>query len=172
MSVINDTTQALGLPLPHPSNNLQDDVLRVRSALHAVDTALDALQQTIVQKADDATTVQALGQLRLAVSALDTDKIASVNGVAGVNIKLTPAHMALGPANGPSTRAFTYDGQGRVTQMTEQIQGQAATTAFAYDGQGRVTQVQTSYAGRMRTDVFTYDGAGRVASTQATEVLA
>lgn len=172
MSTVNDTTTALGLPLPHPNNQLGADVLRLRAAMQAVDAAMLAVQQAVEQKASDAEVADALGQLHLAVSALGTGKVASVNGVAGVNINLTPAHLSLGPANGPASRAFTYDEQGRVTQMTEQIQGHTATTAYARDGQGRITQVQTSYRGRVRTDVLTYDQAGRLASTAATEVQA
>lgn len=35
-----DTTEHLGLPLPHPNNRLQDDVLHLREAMHGIDRAL------------------------------------------------------------------------------------------------------------------------------------
>jgi len=38
--IIDDTTPALGLPLPHPENLLDDDVLRLRGALFGVDSEL------------------------------------------------------------------------------------------------------------------------------------
>lgn len=170
MSVINETTTALGLPLPHPNNPLGADVLRLREAMGAVDAAMLAVQQAVAQKAGDAEVQQALAQLQLAVSALGTGKVASVNGVAGVNITLTPAHLSLGPANGPASCTYSYDEAGRITQLTQSIQDHMATTALSYDEAGRIAQKQTAYRGRVRTEVFTYDGAGRVQSVAATEV--
>ena len=44
--MITETTAHLGLQLPHPSNELDDDVLRLRSAINSIDAkfaALDAL---------------------------------------------------------------------------------------------------------------------------------
>lgn len=40
--MINDLTPSLNLPLPHPQNNLADDVTRLRNALIALDTAVAA----------------------------------------------------------------------------------------------------------------------------------
>jgi hypothetical protein len=40
MAITNDTTPNLGLQLPHPSNSLEDDVLRLRSAINALDSLL------------------------------------------------------------------------------------------------------------------------------------
>lgn len=47
--MIAETTPHAGLPLPHPSNTLEDDVVRLRAALTAIDTRfsqLDALLQS------------------------------------------------------------------------------------------------------------------------------
>lgn len=170
MSTVNDTTTALGLPLPHPSNTLGADVLRLREAMHAVDAAMLAVQQAVEQKASDAEVADALGQLHLAVSALGTGKVASVNGVAGVNITLTPAHLSLGPANGPASCNYSYDEAGRITQFTQSIQDHMATIALSYNQAGRIAQKQIAYRGRVRTEVFTYNEAGRVQSVAATEV--
>lgn len=44
--MINETTSHLGLTLPHPSNTLEEDVLRLRSAINGIDAKfalLDAL---------------------------------------------------------------------------------------------------------------------------------
>ena len=54
--MFNDTTPALGLPLPHPANELADDVLRLRVALTAVDNA-------VTNKADLVDGKVAAGQL-------------------------------------------------------------------------------------------------------------
>lgn len=51
--MINETTPYLGLPLPHPSNLLEDDVLRLRTAFGSIDTRFQALD-TLLQS-DDAT---------------------------------------------------------------------------------------------------------------------
>lgn len=68
MAVTNDTTTHLALPLPHPSNSLEDDVLRLRSALGGIDSkfqALDALLQS-----DDAT----LDQVQELVNAIKENR--------------------------------------------------------------------------------------------------
>ena len=51
--MINETTPHLGLQLPHPSNTLEDDVLRLRSAITAIDTKFQGLDALLLS--DDAT---------------------------------------------------------------------------------------------------------------------
>lgn len=167
---VNENTQALGLQLPHPNNLLAVDVLRLREALIVVDAALSAVQQAVEQKADANQVQQALQQLQLAVSNLGTEKVTSVNGIRGVNITLRPEHIDLGPANGPETTAYEYDETGRITQVTQSIQGQTAVTAYSYDGQGFINQIQTSYRGRMRTQLFTYNETGSLMQCVASEI--
>lgn len=50
-----DRTSALDLPLPHPTNDLSDDVLRLRTALIGLDTAVAARASAsaLLQLADD-----------------------------------------------------------------------------------------------------------------------
>lgn len=170
MSTVNETTEALGLPLPHPNNKLEADVLRLRDAMQAVDAAMLAVQQAVAQKASDAEVAHSLEQLQLAVQGLGTGKVASVNGVTGVNITLTPAHLSLGPANGPASCTYSYDEDGRITQINQSVQDDMATTALSYNEAGCITQKQIAYRGRVRTEVFTYTAAGRVQSVAATEV--
>ena len=52
--MINELTPHLGLPLPHPANDLDDDVFRLRDALGALDTAVAAKaeQSALLTKAD------------------------------------------------------------------------------------------------------------------------
>ena len=44
-----DTTEHLGLPLPHPNNRLQDDVLHLRAALQGMDAALHSINTTTTE---------------------------------------------------------------------------------------------------------------------------
>lgn len=56
----------------------------------------------------------------------------------------------------------TYDGNGRVTQMTDP---NGVETDYTYDGRGRVTSiVQTPTVGTARTTGYTYNAAGNVTS--------
>lgn len=169
MSTVNEVTQAMGLPMPHPNNFLAEDVLRLRDALTAVDAALHAVQQAVETKAASDQVHQALQQLQLAVSALGTEKVASVNGLEGVSITLRPEHIDLGPANGPENIDYSYDSEGRITQIIQSIKGNNAVTAYSYDGKGRITQMQTLYKNSVRTQTFTYNASGFLKSSVATE---
>lgn len=51
--MINETTSHLGIQLPHPSNTLEDDVLRLRSAINAIDAKF-ALLDTLLASNDAA----------------------------------------------------------------------------------------------------------------------
>lgn len=66
--MINETTPHLGLPLPHPSNSLEDDVLRLRTAFGGIDTKFQALD-TLLQS-DDAT----LDQVQELVNAIKANR--------------------------------------------------------------------------------------------------
>lgn len=177
MSTVNEVTQAMGLPLPHPNNFLAEDVLRLREVLHLLDDVLSALHNEVSKKADGAITqvsltnisnqINALGN---AVTELGTGKVASVNGIKGVNITLLPEHISLGPANGPENITYNYDSNGRINQITQKINGSNAITAYSYDGQGRITQIQTSYKSRVRTQIFTYNASGNLTGSTATEI--
>jgi hypothetical protein len=50
MTVHNDKTPQ-GWPLPHPENRLEEDVLRLRSALNAIDGAVQYLDQALTSQA-------------------------------------------------------------------------------------------------------------------------
>lgn len=55
---INETTTHLGLQLPHPSNSLEDDVLRLRSAINAVDAKFGELDTLLASDDASLNTVQ------------------------------------------------------------------------------------------------------------------
>lgn len=67
-------TQHLALPLPHPDNDLEDDVLRLGDALSMVDGAVHGVQQQLVGKADAESTSLELQALESSVQALQADK--------------------------------------------------------------------------------------------------
>lgn len=73
--MIDQKTPNLLLPLPHPANELSDDVLRLRDALAAIDAA-------VFEKADAAATIAALaGKATLAnVATAITDLVDSSPG--------------------------------------------------------------------------------------------
>ena len=62
----NDLTAHLGLPLPHPANDLEDDVPRLRGALQAVDAKFQALD--LLLQSNDVN----LDQLQELVNAIKT----------------------------------------------------------------------------------------------------
>lgn len=64
MAVINETTPHLALPLPHPSNSLEDDVLRLRDAFSALDTKIQALDTLL---ASDDISLDSLQELVTAI---------------------------------------------------------------------------------------------------------
>ena len=63
-------------------------------------------------------------------------------------------------ALGHITNYNTYDGNGRLTQMTDP---NGLVTAYTYDLRGRVlTITETPPVGSARTTTFTYDDAGQL----------
>ena len=55
MSVIDDRTDNIGLPLPNENNELQDDVFRLREAFESLDTFISALNDITAQFAGPVT---------------------------------------------------------------------------------------------------------------------
>jgi hypothetical protein len=171
-----DITPTQHWPLPHPGNKLAEDVLRLRDAIGAADLAVAALQQSVAGKADADAVSAAIDTLQAAIAEcqqtadqLAQGKVASVNGVAGVNITLRPEHLGLGPANGAQSASYGYDLAGNVSSVTRQVDGYPATTAITC-ADGRVTQTQTIHRGHMRTVNYQYDGAGRLSGESAVEM--
>lgn len=104
-----------------------------------------------------------------AVQALAAAKVETVNGQGGVNVTLQPAHLRLGPANGPAGVVITYDGAGRAATLTANVDGQPAAQAITYDAQDRVSAITTTYQGRTRTEAWEYNPDGTLAALSATE---
>ncbi|MCW5320552.1 hypothetical protein D5039_04950 [Verminephrobacter aporrectodeae subsp. tuberculatae] len=87
---IEQTTQAYSLQLPHPSNNLDDDILRLREALQGIDTALQGLATGLARAATNENMVAGMSTLSTAVNG----KQATL--VSGNNIKTINANSLLG----------------------------------------------------------------------------
>lgn len=171
-----DRTQNLNLTLPHPDNKLEEDVLRLRDAMAALDAACAALAVGKANAQDLQTAIAGLqngiNNLGTTVTFLTNSKVGVVNGLAGPDVTLEPEHLKLGPANGPGSIAISYDSQGRAATMTQKFNGKTATTTLGYDSQGRVAQVQAEYNGRTRTETLSYDPQGRLSGATAVEVSA
>lgn len=174
----NDQTPYKGLPMPAPANRLEQDVLRLRGALAALDAELLRIDEDLSGRAtaDDvaqriATVQQSLADVQAQIDALKTGKVASVNGKEGVAVTLLREDMKLGPANGPTSCAISYDASGRVYLLVEMIDGQPSTQTIEYNGDGTVKSITTIFKNRTRKEIFNYDN-GRISGTAATEVQA
>ena len=172
-----DRTPALGLQLPHPQNLLEQDVLRLRAAFAAVDSACDTLAGLIDGRVTDAvlsaavTALQgSIGNLNTTVSFLTASKVGVVNGLPGPDVTLKPSHLGLGPANGPSLQTITRDGLGRIATLSTTVGGQVALQTLTYDAEGRLATVVTVYDGRTRTETLTYAG-GLLSGVSAVEEI-
>ena len=168
-----DRTPALALKLPHPDNQLQEDVLRLREAIAALDAACAALAEGKASTQDMNSAVagmqSSLNNLGVTITFIANTKVGVVNGLPGPDVTLKPVHLGLGPANGPSALVLQRDGAGRVSQVTTTVAGKACVQTLGYDSQGRVATVTTTYDGRTRTETYTYNAAGQVCGMTATE---
>lgn len=165
--MIDIITEHLGLPLPHPDNDLEDDVPRLANALTALDSAVHAVQQLLATKADAEAVALALAGLDTAVQHLASTKanasslaakVGSVNGLTGTAITLLPEHLQLGPANGASALDIERDAQGRPSVITSTQGGEPAVQTIAYTTGGSVQTITTTYKGRTRVETYSYSG--------------
>lgn len=78
--IYNDTTPHLGLPLPHPDNDLAVDSPRLRAALAAIDTKFAALDTLLLS---DDVNLDQVQELVNAIKANKSDIVALLAGKAG-----------------------------------------------------------------------------------------
>ena len=171
MSEVNDVTQHMALPLPHPENDLEDDVLRLRDALSAVDNELHSLRGLVEAAASTEALMAAidtLGNAVAGVAELAEGKVSTVNGQSGVDITLLPEHLRMGPAQGASAMAIERDGQGRTWRVTTTLNGMPAVQTIVYTEGGAVQTITTTYKGRTRVETYSY-AAGVFAGMSAEE---
>lgn len=136
-------TPHLNLPLPHPDNDLEDDVPRLIAALEAVDSAVHGVQQQVAGKADAAGTALALQALDDSVQDLQASKAdaasvaealaqkanadevaASVNGKKGA-VTLNAVDVGAVPAIGFAP--------GNVQEVGRYLDFHGAANGFDYD---------------------------------------
>lgn len=91
--MIDQKTSNLQLPLPHPGNELQDDILRLRDAFTAIDSKIAAIDLLLTSDDISLDTVQELvTAIKLArtdiglVNALIDDRIAATNQVVATKL--------------------------------------------------------------------------------------
>ena len=103
--------------------------------------------------------------ITVAVQAEATARAAEVTAEAAARA----AAIALATAR-PSAATVTYDGNGRVSGITETLPQGVRSTVLTYNAVGRVNTVAETLAGKTRTTTYAYDGAGRVSGYAVVEV--
>lgn len=103
--------------------------------------------------------------ITVAVQAEATARAAEVTAEAAARA----AAIALATAR-PSASTVTYDGNGRVSGITETLPQGVRATVLTYTATGRVNTVAETLAGKTRTTTYAYDGAGRVSGYAVVEV--
>lgn len=103
--------------------------------------------------------------ITVAVQAEATTRAAAVTAEAAARA----AAIALATAR-PSASTVTYDGNGRVSGITETLPQGVRSTVLTYNAAGRVNTVAETLAGKTRTTTYAYDGAGRVSGYAVVEV--
>lgn len=88
--MINDISPHLALQLPHPDNELGDDVLRLRDALSAIDSKLATLDLLLTS---DDLTLDSVQELVGAIKAARTD-IGSLNALVASQLAAQKEDMA------------------------------------------------------------------------------
>ena len=163
--IVDEITERLGLPLPASANKLEVDVTRIRDALSMIDARLAAA-------ADSAAVAAALAALQQTLNAVKAASVTRVNNYQGPEITLRREDLQLGPANGESAEAYTYDGAGRVTGIAATLDGNAANTVIGYNANGSVATITATYKGRKRVQTYAYNADGSVKTMTATEAAA
>lgn len=140
--MITQSTPYFAIPLPHPSNQLQEDIVRLRAALGNVDTVLH----------------WAAGLL-----ASNDPMLASIQNLADASKALSARVGWFEPA---SSSVATYDADGRVTILTETLSdGRSRIVSLGYATSGLcTTETVTLGTERYRT-TYTYDANGRLVSS-------
>lgn len=106
--IVDDRTPHLNLPLPHETNELDTDVIRIRAAFTSVDTAVKALNDGVAGLRTDLTAIQdevllLLQPIEASVASLQASMGSANTKIAGLETQVA-AHAALrGAANGLAT---------------------------------------------------------------------
>lgn len=113
--MINQTTSNLRLPLPHPSNMLQEDVLRLRTALTNIDGLIWLLNQTTAE-----VLARQLAQIAMPVAQ-------SLTYTDGLVTQVTETLVD----NSERVTTYTYD-NGLLASETMTVGGKSYLTTYHY----------------------------------------
>ena len=113
--MINQTTSHVRLPLPHPSNLLQEDVLRLRTALTNLDGLIWLLNQT---------TSEVLAKQLVQIALPATQSLTYTNGLV---TKVTETLVD----NSTRETTYTYDNN-LLASETMTVGGQSYRTTYHY----------------------------------------
>ncbi len=170
MTIIDERTPALALPLPHPENDIGDDVLRLRAALIGVDTQIDQVIQTLQSGNPDVTTfediVSVLSAHQLSLTNLSDALAALVDDGAPDGSKVWSSEKVAAEIGQGSDATYTYTA-GVLTGISETLPGGTRTTVLTYSS-GVLATMAVTYAGVTRTTTYTYT-SGVLTSTSTVE---
>ena len=157
--MIDDRTAYLDLPLPHATNLLDEDVVRLRSALAAVDGEFSAIH-AILTESDS--TLDTLAEIVTYIKANRGD----------INSILTGKHDKtdwIDRAGQATAVSVTYNGDGTLNVMTETLGSNGTrTTTMTYNGDKTVATVTINSPHLLRTETYTY-AAGKLSSISVSE---
>lgn len=142
--MIDNRTTHFNFPLPYPTNALNEDVLRLRSALSGIDDMFNWASQLLAS--DD----PVLGKMQALVDAA----------------KAVDAQLAWIEPEAAAT--LTYNGSGQVTMITETLGGgQPRVTAYAYNVDGQVQTETVTIGAVSYVTTYTYTGGLLTGATRA-----
>lgn len=131
--MIDQRTTYFGFALPHPSNALNVDVVRLQSALSGIDNMLNWAAQLL--NSDDA----ALKSMQ-----------SIANAVRAIQTQLDLVSIA-------SETTFAYDNQERVSSMSEVLPEQKTrTTTYLYAQDGALATTTVAVGGRIYVTSYSY----------------
>jgi YD repeat-containing protein len=162
-----------GWPLPHPENLLDEDVLRLRTALIAADGEIRAVREVAVSKepAIKSGTVEQYmrGDKQWANLSKQAVGLGNVDNTADMEKPVSTFQGAaiadaIKTANALPVVITITSTNGRITKVTED----GVATTMTYNADGTVATVSYPHGGKTRTETYTYS-AGQITGMTATE---
>lgn len=144
--MFDDRTTRYSLALPHPSNQLDEDVARLRASLNQIDSLLS-----------------------FAITKLASDD-PFIDDFQGILDSLKPALLALSVIESPVASVFTYDASGRIASSDETLAGgETRVTVFTYNGDGTLNTETVSVGDASWVTTYQYL-SGRVVGAEKVSV--
>ena len=171
---VDERTPTLGLPLPHLLNDSRDDVDRLRQALDLIDAAQQLVELALADKAEGtelaALALSTTNALALKASSDSVQALADSTADA-LALKASADDVALlGQGAARASEAVLGYTAGRLTSITETLDGMPRVTNITYDGTGRLATVSYPVpGGKTRTEQMIY-ADGVLTGFTATEV--